>query len=71
MRPRSKVAGMSSDRAELPTGHMRRVARVTEYMGRGDGGLYVEDPDIPEGLTCQDWRERRARARRAERRGKP
>ena len=47
---------------------MSRVARVTEYIGRGDGGFYVEDPDIPEGLTCQDWRQRRAQARRAERR---
>jgi hypothetical protein len=50
---------------------MRRVARVTEYIGRGDGGLYVEAPDIPEGLTCQDWRQWRAQVRRAERRGKP
>ena len=47
---------------------MRRVARVTEYIGRGDGAFYVEDPDIPEGLTCQDWRQRRAQARRADRR---
>jgi hypothetical protein len=47
---------------------MRHVALVTEYIGRGDGGFYVEDPDIPDGLTCQDWRERRAQARRAERR---
>jgi hypothetical protein len=46
---------------------MRRGARVTDYSGRGDGGFYVEDPDIPEGLTCQDWRQRRARARRSER----
>jgi hypothetical protein len=50
---------------------MRRVARVTEYIGRGDGAFYVEDPDIPEGLTCQDWRQRRAQARGAERRGWP
>ena len=49
---------------------MRRVARVTEYIGRGDGGLYLEDPDIPEGLTCQEWRQQRAQARRAERRGR-
>jgi hypothetical protein len=42
---------------------MRRVARVTEYIGRGDGAFYVEDPDIPEGLTCQDWRQRRAHER--------
>jgi hypothetical protein len=48
---------------------MRRGARVTEYIGRGDGGFYVEDPDIPEGLTCQDWRQRRTRARRSERFG--
>ena len=49
---------------------MRRVARITEYIG-GGGGFYVEDPDIPEGLTCQDWRQRRAQARRAERRQWP
>jgi hypothetical protein len=35
---------------------MRRVARVTEDLGRGDGAFYVEQPDIPEGLTCQEWR---------------
>jgi hypothetical protein len=50
---------------------MRRVARVTAYIGRGDGGFYVEGPDIPEGLTCQDWRQRRAQARRPERREWP
>jgi hypothetical protein len=46
---------------------MSRVARVTEYIGRGDGGFYVEAPDIPEGLTCQEWRRRRAEARSADR----
>ena len=50
---------------------MRRVARVTEYIGRGDGGFYVEAPDIPAGLTCQDWRQRRAQARSTERREWP
>ena len=50
---------------------MRRVARVTEYIGRGDGGFYVEDPDIPAGLTCRDWRQRRTQVRRAERREWP
>jgi hypothetical protein len=35
---------------------MRRVARVTEDLGRGDGAFYVEQPDIPEGLTCKEWR---------------
>jgi hypothetical protein len=35
---------------------MRRVARVTEYLGSGDGCFYVEEPDIPEGLTCREWR---------------
>jgi hypothetical protein len=62
---------MTSAHAEFPADHVRRVARVTEYIGRGDGGLYVEEPDIPEGLTCQDWRQRRAQARRAERRERP
>lgn len=50
---------------------MRRVARVTEYIGCGDGGFYLEDPDIPEGLTREDWRQRGAQARRAERRERP
>jgi hypothetical protein len=50
---------------------MSRVALVTEYIGRGDGGFYVGDPDIPEGLTCLDWRQRRAQARRGERREWP
>ena len=35
---------------------MRHVARVTEYLGRDGGGFYVEAPDIPEGLTCAQWR---------------
>jgi hypothetical protein len=35
---------------------MRHVARVTEDLGRGDGAFYVEQPDIPEGLTCKEWR---------------
>jgi hypothetical protein len=47
---------------------MRHVARVTEYLGSGDGGFYVEEPDIPEGLTCQEWRVTRFEVRSAERR---
>jgi hypothetical protein len=58
-----------SSSPKFPADLMRRGARVTEYIGRGDGGFYVEDPDIPEGLTCQDWRQRRTRARRSERFG--
>ena len=38
---------------------MRHVARVTEYLGRDGGGFYVEAPDIPEGLTCAQWRHQR------------
>jgi len=45
---------------------MSRIARVTEDLGRGDGGFYIEAPDIPEGLTCQEWRARRAETRRSE-----
>ena len=50
---------------------MSRVARVTEYIGRGDGGFYVDEPDIPEGLTCQEWRRRRAKERIADRAQRP
>jgi hypothetical protein len=50
---------------------MSRVARVTEYIGRGDGGFYVEDPDIPAGLTCQEWRRLRPQARTADRPQRP
>jgi hypothetical protein len=39
---------------------MRRIARVTEDLGRGAGGFYVEAADIPEGVTCNEWRARRA-----------
>jgi hypothetical protein len=46
---------------------MSRVARVTADVGRSDGGFYVEQPDIPEGLTCPDWRCRRVELRRAQR----
>jgi hypothetical protein len=45
---------------------MRRVARVTEYLGSGDGGFYVDEPDIPEGLTCQEWRVMRFEVRAVE-----
>jgi hypothetical protein len=42
---------------------MRRVARVTEDLGRDGGGFYVEAPDIPEGLTLSEWRRRRVEFR--------
>jgi hypothetical protein len=42
---------------------MRHVARVTENLGRDGGGFYVEAPDIPEGLTCAQWRRRRTALR--------
>jgi hypothetical protein len=38
---------------------MSRIARVTADLGSSDDGFYVERPDIPEGLTCRDWRCRR------------
>ena len=44
---------------------MRRVDRVTEDLGSGDGGFYVEAPDIPEGLTCAQWRQERTAIRAA------
>ena len=44
---------------------MRRVARVTEDLGRDGGGFYVEAPDIPEGLTLVEWRRRRTAMRAA------
>ena len=44
---------------------MRHVARVTEYLGHDGGGFYVETPDIPEGLTCAQWRRRRTAIRAA------
>jgi len=46
---------------------MSRVARVTADVGRSDGGFYIEPPDIPEGVTCGDWRCRRVELRRDER----
>jgi hypothetical protein len=42
---------------------MRRVARFTEYLGSDGSGFYVEAPDIPEGLTCAQWRRRRTTIR--------
>lgn len=42
---------------------MRRVARVTEDLGRDGGGFYIEAPDIPEGLTCAEWRRVRSELR--------
>jgi hypothetical protein len=44
---------------------MSRVARVTEFIGRG-AGIYVEEPDIPEGMTCAEWRRRRVEQRGTE-----
>ena len=35
---------------------MRRIARITEDLGRDAGGFYVEPPDMPEGVSCQEWR---------------
>jgi hypothetical protein len=46
---------------------MSRVARVAADFGLSDCGFYVEQPDIPEGLTCRDWRCRRVELRRAQR----
>jgi hypothetical protein len=46
---------------------MSRVARVSEYLGSDGGGFYLEEPDIPEGLTCQEWRVKRSELRAAER----
>lgn len=45
---------------------MSRVARVNADFGRSDGGVYVEQPDIPEGLTLRDWRCRHVELRRAQ-----
>ena len=42
---------------------MRRVGRVTEDLGRDSGGFYIQAPDIPEGLTCAEWRRGRAELR--------
>ena len=50
---------------------MRRIARVTEDLGCDGGGFYVEAPDIPEGLSCHEWRSRRDESRRAERSPRP
>jgi hypothetical protein len=44
---------------------MRPVARVTDYVGRDGGGFYVEAPDIPEGITCAQWRHQRRAIRAA------
>jgi hypothetical protein len=35
---------------------MGRIARVTEDLGPDVGGFYVEPPDIPDGVTCHEWR---------------
>jgi hypothetical protein len=41
---------------------MGRIARVTEDLGRDVGGFYVEPPDIPDGMTCHEWRHLRSPA---------
>jgi hypothetical protein len=50
---------------------MSRAARITADFGRCDGGFYIEAPDIPEGLTCREWRRRRAQVRPSGRSGRP
>jgi hypothetical protein len=35
---------------------MRRIARITEDLGTDGGGFYVDPPDIPDGVTCHEWR---------------
>ena len=49
---------------------MSRIARITADLGRSEGAFYVEQPDIPEGLTSRDWRCRRVELPRAERPGR-
>ena len=43
---------------------MGRIARITEDLGPDAGGFYVEAPDIPDGVTCQEWRSMRFEIRR-------
>jgi hypothetical protein len=50
---------------------MRRIARVTEDLGCDGGGFYVEAPDIPEGLSCHEWRCRRGETSTVERSPRP
>ena len=45
---------------------MSRIARITADLGRSESAFYVEQPDIPEGLTCRDWRSRRVELPKAE-----
>jgi hypothetical protein len=43
---------------------MSRIARLTaDCGGVGDRGFYIEEPDIPQGITCRDWRRGREDAR--------
>jgi hypothetical protein len=42
---------------------MGRIARLTEDLGSDAGGFYVEPPDIPDGVTCQEWRRLRSEIR--------
>jgi hypothetical protein len=44
---------------------MGRIARVAEEPGPDAGAFYVEPPDIPDGLTCQQWRRVRPEIRRS------
>jgi hypothetical protein len=46
---------------------MRRIARVTEDLGCDGGGFYVNAPDIPEGLSCDEWRRCRGETSAVER----
>lgn len=50
---------------------MRRIARVTEDLGCDGGGFYVKAPDIPEGLSCDEWRRCRGEAGTAKRSPRP
>ena len=50
---------------------MRRIARVTEDLGCDGGGVYVAAPDIPEGLSCHEWRRRRGETGTVERSPRP
>jgi hypothetical protein len=43
---------------------MGRIARITEDLGTDGGGFYVEPPDIPDGVTCQEWRRLRFQIRK-------
>jgi hypothetical protein len=50
---------------------MRRIARVTQDLGCDGGGFYVNAPDIPEGLSCDEWRRCRGETSTVERSQRP